>query len=48
MKTVQVGKMLIDAEGASNLGVIMAGTVSVVDTHTYSILHTPSPFRKES
>jgi len=31
MKTVQVGvKMLIDAEGASNWGVIMAGTVSAV------------------
>lgn len=31
MKTVQVGvKMLIDAEGASNWGVIMAGTVAAV------------------
>ena len=31
MKTVQVGvKMLIDAEGANNWGVIMAGTVSAV------------------
>ena len=31
MKTVQVGvKMLIDAEGASNWGIIMAGTVSAV------------------
>jgi sn-glycerol 3-phosphate transport system permease protein len=31
MKTVQVGvKMLIDAEGASNWGVIMAGTVALV------------------
>ena len=31
MKTVQVGvKMLIDAEGASNWGIIMAGTVAAV------------------
>mgnify|MGYP000680994515 CR=1 FL=1 len=31
MKTVQVGvKMLIDAEGASNWGVIMAGTIAAV------------------
>jgi sn-glycerol 3-phosphate transport system permease protein len=31
MKTVQIGvKMLIDAEGANNWGIIMAGTVSAV------------------